>query len=214
MLVRQQQGRYAAVMVIKKYSNRRLYDTDDSRYITQDEIATKIRTGVDVRIVDAPSGADITQPMLAQIILESRGASKLLPVPLLYHLIRMGDDALSDFFGRFMTWALQLYLQLRQGISPYNPLASQPVDVLARLLGGAAPWAGGLPGWPGFHASPPPWQPPTTEDPSPEEAPSDGQQPAASAPDGAAIGEEIAALRREMEAMKATMAEQSRKKNK
>ncbi len=65
-------------------------------------------------MVDAKTNADLTQVTLAQIILESRGAARLLPVPLLAQLIRMGDDALAEFFQRYVGWALQVYVQLKQ----------------------------------------------------------------------------------------------------
>jgi polyhydroxyalkanoate synthesis repressor PhaR len=129
----------AEPIIIKKYSNRRLYDTYQSRYITLDELEATIRDGTDVRVVDAKSGDDLTQPTLTQIIVEGRGAAHLLPVPLLLQLIRLGDDALAEFFGRYVTGALDLYLQARRGaqaIAPYNPLANLPFaagDALARM---------------------------------------------------------------------------------
>ncbi|TMA14751.1 MAG: polyhydroxyalkanoate synthesis repressor PhaR, partial [Deltaproteobacteria bacterium] len=86
--------------LIKKYGNRRLYDTGHSRYITLEELADIIRGGEDVRVVDAKSGEDLTTGTLAQIIIEGRGAARLLPVPLLVQLIRMGDDALAEFLGQ------------------------------------------------------------------------------------------------------------------
>jgi polyhydroxyalkanoate synthesis repressor PhaR len=115
------------MLVVKKYGNRRLYDTSESRYITLEELAGKLRLGTDVRIVDAKTGKDLTQATLTQVILESRGASKLLPVPLLIQLIRMGDGALAEFFGQFLGTALEMYLQAQQNaraISGYNPFAS------------------------------------------------------------------------------------------
>src|SRR5262249_54312363 len=109
-------------MLVKKYGNRRLYDTEDSRYVRLDEIAERIRGGADVQVVDARSGADLTAPTLAQIIFEDRNAARLLPVPLLQQLIRMGDGPLADFLGRYVSWALEMYLQTRSGLgSRYNP---------------------------------------------------------------------------------------------
>ncbi|HMR04777.1 MAG TPA: polyhydroxyalkanoate synthesis regulator DNA-binding domain-containing protein [Polyangiaceae bacterium] len=132
--------------MIKKYSNRRLYDTDESRYITLDELTDKIRTGTDVRVVDAKSDDDLTQATLTQVILET-SAAKLLPVPVLMRLIRMKDDALAEFFGQYVAITLDMYLQAKQGaqaIRPYFPLASVPFsagETLARMLGGLNPWA-------------------------------------------------------------------------
>lgn len=115
------------MITIKKYSNRRLYDTSASEYITLEELAAKIREGCDVEVVDASSGEEITQRVLAQIILESRGAARMLPVPLLMRLIRMGDDRLTEFFGQFMSWSLELYLQFKEGAeSMYGPFTNLP----------------------------------------------------------------------------------------
>jgi len=112
-------------MVVKKYGNRRLYDTEESRYVRLDEIAERIRGGADVQVVDAKTGADLTAPTLAQIIFEDRNAARLLPVPLLLQLIRMGDGPLAEFLGRYVSWALEMYLQARSGLgSLYNPFAA------------------------------------------------------------------------------------------
>jgi polyhydroxyalkanoate synthesis repressor PhaR len=112
-------------MLVKKYGNRRLYDTEESRYVRLDEIADRIRGGADVQVVDAKSGADLTAPTLAQIIFEDRNAARLLPVPLLLQLIRMGDGPLAEFLGRYVSWALEMYLQARSGLgSLYNPFSA------------------------------------------------------------------------------------------
>lgn len=168
--------------IIKKYANRRLYDTNESRYITLEELAETIRRGADVRVVDAGSGEDLTQATLAQIILESRGASKLLPVPLLTQLIRMGDDALAEFLGRYMSAALDMYVQAKQGVqqlAPMNPFASLPfaaTSALARLFTGSL--------WP--EPAPAPSPPP----------PSQSQQ---------ASSEDVADLRRELDELRQSM---------
>lgn len=157
-------------MIVKKYSNRRLYDTEQSRYITQEELAEKIRLGAEVRVIDAATGDDLTQATLAQIILESRGASRLLPVPLLVQLIRMGDDALAEFLGRYMSSALELYLHAKDSaaaLAPYNPFASVPfaaTNALARLFLGGSGGGGGF-GW--REPPPAPAAPPAAPLPSP-----------------------------------------------
>src|SRR3954454_4191284 len=99
-------------MIVKKYSNRRLYDTDESRYITLDELTEKVKKGTDVQVIDAKSGEDLTQSTLTQIILESK-AAKLLPTPFLARLIRMQDDALAEFMGKYMSASLELYMQAK-----------------------------------------------------------------------------------------------------
>ena len=91
-----------ATVLIKKYGNRRLYDTGDSRYITLEELATRIRSGSEVRVVDAQSNEDLTQATLVQLVLETGSAAKFLPVQLLTQMIRLSDDALAEFFSRYV----------------------------------------------------------------------------------------------------------------
>lgn len=115
------------MLLIKKYSNRRLYDTKQSRYITIEELTETVRRGAEVRVVDAKTDEDLTQVTLTQIILEGRGAAKLLPTRLLTQLIRLEDDLLGDFLGSYLSTSLDLYLQARSGmqsISPWNPFAA------------------------------------------------------------------------------------------
>jgi polyhydroxyalkanoate synthesis repressor PhaR len=100
-------------VLVKKYSNRRLYDTTESRYITLEELAERVRAGADPRVVDAKTSEDLTQSTLTQVILESRGGAKLLPVPFLTQLIRLGDSALAEFLGRYLSWALDVYLSAK-----------------------------------------------------------------------------------------------------
>ena len=134
------------MVTIKKYGNRRLYDTVDSKYITLEELAARIRSGADVRVVDAKTDEDLTQSTLTQIIIEGRRAAKLLPVPLLVQMIRMQDDALAEFLGRYMSWAMKIYLHAKesaQAVAPFNPFAMAPfnaTNAFARMLGGAAGW--------------------------------------------------------------------------
>src|SRR5256885_2278549 len=70
-------------------------------------------------------------------------AARLLPLPLLVQLIRMGDDALAEFLGQYVTWALEVYLTTRQGVqamSPFNPFAQYaPGGGFSRMFGFGAP---------------------------------------------------------------------------
>jgi polyhydroxyalkanoate synthesis repressor PhaR len=101
--------------IIKKYSNRRLYDTQSSGYITLDELQEIIRGGEDVQVIDAKTGNDLTQATLAQIVVES-GAARLLPTPLLTQMIRMSDDALAEFMQLYVAWAFQMYAETKKGL--------------------------------------------------------------------------------------------------
>ena len=96
-----------------------------------------------MEVVDAKTGRDLTQATLAQIILESRGAARLLPVPLLRQLIRMGDDALAEFFERTVIWALDIYLLAKEGarVFPIGPLGALPLLNAMLSAGRSAPWS-------------------------------------------------------------------------
>ena len=208
-----------AATLIKKYGNRRLYDTGDSRYITLEELTAKIRGGTDVRVVDATDGTDLTQVTLTQPILESGSAARMLPVPLLTQLIRLGDDALGEFFSRYVTAALELYLGARRGlrgVADANPLARIPVgatDALARMwmstpmgqmMGFGGP-AYAPPYTPGFPASEPftPYGAPPEPEAEPGQA--GAAQQTAPAPTSAAASsgaDELAAMRRELDELK------------
>lgn len=78
--------------VIKRYSNRKLYDTQESRYVTLEELEEMIRAGKEIRVVDAATGEDLTSVTLAQIILENERAHRAaLPTAFLHQLIKHGE---------------------------------------------------------------------------------------------------------------------------
>jgi len=131
------------MVIVKKYGNRRLYDTEDSKYVTLAEIAAKIRAGASVRVLDAKTNEDLTAQLLTQIIFEDRDTARLLPVPLLLQLVRMGDDGLAEFFGRYVSWAMDAYLQARQNMSALPAIPSfahaafGAMNPFAAFMGGA-----------------------------------------------------------------------------
>ncbi len=183
-------------ILIKKYGNRRLYDTSESRYITLDELSAKIRDGSEVSVVDAKSGRDLTQATLAQIIIEGRGAGRMLPIPLLVQLIRLGEDSLTEFFGRYMSEALAIYLQMKAGantVARYNPFLAMPFnagDTLARMWMGSSFASSG-------HADPPgaEWEGTDSE-------PVDGSAEPITSTGDANHSRELRRLRQELEELK------------
>ncbi len=87
--------------VIKRYANRKLYDTEARRYVTLDDVAEAIRRGEDVRVVDHVTGADMTSTTLLQVIFEEeKKIGGLLPQVALTRLIRAGGEAVSSLRGR------------------------------------------------------------------------------------------------------------------
>lgn len=84
------------IRLIKRYESRKLYDTEESRYVSLEEIAAWIREGQEVRVVDNASSADVTSQTLTQIILEEgRRGTSFLPSELMHELVRFGERAVS-----------------------------------------------------------------------------------------------------------------------
>ena len=206
-----------AVILIKKYGNRRLYDTGDSRYITLEELALKIRMGADVRVVDANTNDDLTQATLAQLVMETGNAAKFLPVQLLTQMIRLSDDGLAEFFSRYVTGALDVYLQAKRGVqslTAYNPLAQIPVaasDALARMWMGNPFAPSPYQQQPYGYASGPPYvAPPPPDDLETEDEPRDRKSTPAMADRKSSPAvdrnggdrEDVAAMRRELDELK------------
>jgi polyhydroxyalkanoate synthesis repressor PhaR len=85
------------IRLIKRYESRKLYDTEESRYVSLDEIANWIRQGQEVRVMDNATGGDVTSQTLTQIILdEGRRGTSFLPSELLHDLVRVGERAMSN----------------------------------------------------------------------------------------------------------------------
>src|SRR5512145_1154429 len=83
--------------LVKRYGNRKLYDTSESRYVTLDEIARWVKAGDDVKIVENDTGEDLTAVTFAQIILEEeRRKTGLLPLRVLREIIQHGEAALQN----------------------------------------------------------------------------------------------------------------------
>lgn len=152
-----------APKIIKKYGNRRLYDSAMSEYITLDQLAEQVRRGIDVRVIDAATGEDLTHPTLAQILFESRGAARLLSPTVLAQLIRLDKDALAEVLGRYLVLSIDWYLQAKQGyrgLPPVFGMPLNPAEAMARMFGAypswnvpptarpATPWPGAMNGEP------------------------------------------------------------------
>src|SRR5688572_13701088 len=92
-------------VVIKKYANRRLYNTGTSTYVTLEDLATMVKTGEDFQVFDAKSGDDITRSVLTQIIFEQEnkeGGQNLLPIHFLRQLIRFYGDSMQMLVPRYL----------------------------------------------------------------------------------------------------------------
>ncbi|MBW2013228.1 MAG: polyhydroxyalkanoate synthesis regulator DNA-binding domain-containing protein [Deltaproteobacteria bacterium] len=102
---------------LKKYANRRLYDTGKSAYVTLSQVADLIRQGRQVEVIDAKSKEDVTASILSQIILEeAKNKNILLPVPVLHLIIQYGDNVLGDFFEKYLQQMIQTYLAHKHAV--------------------------------------------------------------------------------------------------
>jgi polyhydroxyalkanoate synthesis repressor PhaR len=102
-------------LLLKKYGNRRLYDTARSSYVTLADVAEIIRNGTEVEVIDADTKQDVTAFILTQIILEqARKKNALLPPELLHLIIRYGGNVLQEFFEKYLQHIITNYLEFRK----------------------------------------------------------------------------------------------------
>lgn len=123
------------VVIIKKYANRRLYDTESSAYITLERLAQMVRQKRQFKVVDAKTGDDITRSVLTQIIMEeeSRGAT-MLPVNFLRQLIALYGGSMQSVVPQYLEASLE---QLQRNQSQFREamagaLAANPFAEIAR----------------------------------------------------------------------------------
>ncbi|WP_166209891.1 polyhydroxyalkanoate synthesis repressor PhaR [Cognatiluteimonas telluris] len=104
-----------AARVIKKYPNRRLYDTEISSYITIEDVRQLIVEGEDFEVRDAKSGEDLTRQVLLQIIAEhEQDGEPMLSTQLLSQIIRFYGDSLQGFMGNYLERSMQTFLEQQQ----------------------------------------------------------------------------------------------------
>jgi polyhydroxyalkanoate synthesis repressor PhaR len=148
-------------LLLKKYSNRRLYDTEKSAYVTLDHVMQAIRQGRRVAVADAKSGEDVTAFILTQIVLEeSRKKNSLLPVPLLHLIIQYGENILSEFFEKYLEQTIKNYLSYKaMADDHYRKWLNLGMDLSSMTKQSMA----ALPAFRPFY------NPPPDRDPSPED---------------------------------------------
>ena len=189
--------------IIKKYSNRRLYDTEASAYVNLDDLSGLVREGVELRVLDVSSGEDLTRAVLLQVLLEQEGGAGLFPVGLLHRMIRFGGAAPfhKALLGQLATGMELLDAQLTQLERQWGwmkaeapPAARGPVE----------------PGAPSSASDPPSRPPPATPTaPAPAPDPPDAPAPAAapsSDDTGDAGDSDLLALRARLAALERRLA--------
>lgn len=129
----------SAKIVIKKYANRRLYDTSGSRYINLEDIATLVRNGKDVQVVDASTGEDLTRVTLTQIIVEdARDQPSGLPLELLRQLVVASDRVGKEFIMWYLNSAFDAYKKvqgsLQTRLTEMQSAALSPLQTVKSFL--------------------------------------------------------------------------------
>src|SRR5271165_602587 len=122
-------------IVIKKYENRRLYDTTNSRYVNLEEVAEMVRRGAELQVVDAKTNEDLTRTVLTQIIVEETKGSELgLPLELLRQLVLASDTARHQFLEWYLKNAMEGYQKVSESLQSrfqeVQQAAANPVDTL------------------------------------------------------------------------------------
>ena len=133
-----------APLLIKKYGNRRLYDSSNSQYVNLDDIAGFVREGKEVQIVDAKTGQDLTRVTLTQIITEdAKDKPTGLPLELLRQLIVASDEVRQEFVMWYLKSAFDTYEKVQDAVQSrlgeVQSAITSPVDMMKKFLGAAAP---------------------------------------------------------------------------
>jgi polyhydroxyalkanoate synthesis repressor PhaR len=133
-----------APVLIKKYGNRRLYDSSNSKYVNLEDIAAFIREGREVKVVDAKTGQDLTRVTLTQIITEDAKEKQTgLPLELLRQLIVASDEVRQEFVMWYLKSAFDSYQKVQDAVqSRLGEVQSailSPVDMMKKFIGGQAP---------------------------------------------------------------------------
>jgi polyhydroxyalkanoate synthesis repressor PhaR len=142
----------ASSRILKKYPNRRLYDTQSSSYITLADVKAMVLAGERFEVRDAKTVEDLTRSILLQIILEEEtGGVPLFSAPMLSQLIRFYGHATQGMMGSFLEKNLQTFTEVQarlaeQSVGLANPAAVQSPELWAQFLNGQAPVMQGLMG--------------------------------------------------------------------
>jgi polyhydroxyalkanoate synthesis repressor PhaR len=121
-------------VVVKKYENRRLYDTTNSRYVNLEDVAAMVRQGIDVEVLDAKTGEDLTRLILTQIVVEdAKERESALPLDVLRQLVLASGRASQEALAQYIRSVSDLYQKAYQALVPTNP-----VELMRAMFGSPA----------------------------------------------------------------------------
>ena len=102
-------------LVIKRYGNRRLYNTETQTYVNYQDLIKLVQEGQDIQVVDSTSKEDVTKSVLIQLILEEEKDKKsILPTPFLFQLLRSREESVQDFFTNHLSASFDAYLKTKE----------------------------------------------------------------------------------------------------
>jgi polyhydroxyalkanoate synthesis repressor PhaR len=121
------------VRLIKRYESRKLYDTEESRYVSLEEIAAWVRAGQEVRVVDNATEADVTAQTLTLVILEEGRQGSSLPSELLHELVRLGERAVSTGVEQVQQGVDRLLQRSLERVGPLRRAREEMTELRRRL---------------------------------------------------------------------------------
>src|SRR5688572_21375259 len=102
-------------LIIKRYGNRRLYNTETKSYVNYEDLSKIVRDGSDIKVVDSKTQEDVTKAVLIQMILEEEKNDKtVLPTEFLFQILRTREDSLQDFFKNHLSASFNAYLRTKE----------------------------------------------------------------------------------------------------
>jgi polyhydroxyalkanoate synthesis repressor PhaR len=121
-----------SIRIIKKYQNRKLYDTQDSCYVTLDGIAKMIREGEDILVIDNNSKADVTALILTQVLYEQEKTNQsVLPVEVLKNIVKSASNNLYEFIQKYVLGSIDAQLKAHDEVKNYINRLVQKGDLTA-----------------------------------------------------------------------------------
>ena len=133
-LVRQSREEVGVIRLIKRYGSRKLYDTEESRYVSLEEIGAWIRDGQEIRVVDNDTSEDVTAQTLTQVILdEGRRGTSFPPKEVLHELIRRGERLFSDGVGHLQQGVDRLLQASVDRLGPVRQIREETSRLRQRL---------------------------------------------------------------------------------
>jgi polyhydroxyalkanoate synthesis repressor PhaR len=118
-------------VLIKKYENRRLYDTTGSRYVNLDDVAQMVREGLEVKVMDAGTGEDITRVILTQIIMEDAKGDSGFPLDILRQMVITSGASSQEAWLKYMKNTMEMYQNAYRALAP----AATPLDFMQKMMG-------------------------------------------------------------------------------